>query len=300
MYKKSKIAEAPQEDQPNKKKTDTSFSKVFKAENFNNVLVIAVLVIIGTIIWFAVFDKILVQYLPAWAYLIVLFVSTFIVSTFFSKAVKDDKEKQRKLVKWMPILLVFIFNFLPSLDRANFSPEGEVLNWINIENGMIFHRPSNEIHQDSKGEYFFDPITGDTCRKATEHWREIHDEKSHNDFSTPTYITEYDTLVDKVYSVEDLNEDHYINTHVYGYDINALQNPIIVVINIKGEDDSSVVIARVKKDKKIYASYRNPVVKYKYTKELTTDVDASVAIDIKGDSKARVLLLNKKRVIAQN
>lgn len=290
----------------NKKGTKKNiFTRIIKwwsgPDSFWTYLIITGLVIVSSLIWFNIFEG-LIQYLPPWAHLISLFVSTYIISSFFSKVVGDNEEKKRKLIKWVPILLVFIFNFLPSLDQAKVDSNGETLQWINIENGMIYHRSNNEIHEDRKGEFFFDPINnGDTCRKATEHWRGVY--RKNNPVSKSVYVITYDTVVDKIYTKEDLNKDGYIRTHVYGYDINALENPEIVIINLKGKDDSSVVIARVKKSKKIYASYRNPVARYKYVEKMCTDVAASVAIDINGDSRARVLLLNKKRVrqgLAQN
>jgi hypothetical protein len=256
-------------------------------------LIILGLVIVGSWIWFGFF-KGLIQYLPSWAHLIVLFVSTYVVFSSFSKVVKDSEKKKRKLIKWLPILLVFIFYFLPSLDLAKVDPNGKTLEWINIKNGTTYHRPVYEIHEDSMGKYFFDPRTGDTCRRATDYWKQV--QKRNKPISKSVYITTYDTLVDKVYTVKDLNKDGYIRTHVYGYDINDLDNPEIIVINLKGKDDRSVIIARVKKTKKIYASYRNPIARYKYTDKICQDVDGSVVIDIIGDSKARILLLNQKRV----
>lgn len=291
MKRKPKVAhEGAQSNQEN---TDTKkFAKFLKWFNLKNDIVVAILVIIGSIVWFYLFKN-LIQYLSPWLYLVVLFIATYVVSTFFSKAVKDGEEKKRKLVKWLPILLVFIFHFLPSLDKANYNPEGNTLNWINIENGRTYHRFANEIHKDAKGEYFFDPKTGDTCRRATNYWRLLYKKKNHT--ARRVYTTEYDTLVDKVYSVNDAKKG-YIYTQVYGYDVNSLSNPVIVVINLQGKDDSSVVIAYVDGDKKIYASYRNPVAKYRYTKKICKNIDLSVPIAIKGDSRARVLLLDEKRV----
>ncbi len=144
--------------------------------------------------------------------------------------------------------MVFVFSFLPSLDRANYNPDGQVLNWINIENGMTYHRPVNEIHEDDKGMYFFDPKTGDTCRKATDHWVQVY--KDRNYIPRSVYTTEYDTLVDKVYSVKDANRKGYIRTHVYGYDINNVENPVFVIINLRGEDERSVVTAKVDGEQK--------------------------------------------------
>jgi hypothetical protein len=292
MDKKPKLAEQTG-DQSSKKIGTKEVSRLPKWLTLDNNWIIAGLVIIGSVLWFLLFRN-LIQYLPSWAHLIVLFVSTYVVSSFFSKAVKDGDEKKRKLVKWLPILLVFVFTFLPSLDRANYDPNEEVLNWINIKNGRRYHRPANEIHEDDKGMYFFDPKTGDTCRKATDHWIQVYKDKNYTPRSI--YTTEYDTLVDKVYSVNDANRKGYIRTHVYGYDINNVENPVFVIINLRGEDERSVVTAKVDGEQKIYASYRHPVAKYRYAKKVCKNEDLSIPIDIKGDSKARVLLLNEKRV----
>jgi|GEM_PF-2612695 hypothetical protein len=275
--------------------------KFFKSIPFKNNVVIAVLVIIGTIIWFYFFQN-LIQYLHPWVYLVVLFVATFVVSTFFSKIFKDCEEKKRKLVKWLPILLVFIFHFLPALDRANFDTEGEVLNWINIENGEMFHRPSNDIHEDTKGKYFFDPLTGDTCRKATDHWKEVYRERSHTPVSV--YVTKYDTLINEVYSSRDANSQGVLRTNVYGYDLNKLRNPEIVIINLKEGGANSVVIGHVNTCVDIYASYRNPEARYRYKDRVVKNLDLSIPLTFKGPAtKARVLVLKETRVrqsLAQN
>ena len=252
--------------------------------------IIPVIVIIGTIIWVSMFSS-LIQYMPAWMYWVALFISTFLLSSVFSKIPSDSKTRIKRAIRWLPIVYIFIFVFMPSLDQARFDSRGKELQWINIETGDIFHRAKSKVYEDNKGEYFFDPITGDTCRRATDHWEGVYESKKPN--TKVVYHAVYDTVVDKTYSIQDINKDGYIKTHVYGYDINSLKNPEIVVINYS--NDESVVIARVKKDKKIYASYRNPVASHRYSK-LCQDVDASVAIAIKGNAKARVLLLDKKRV----
>jgi hypothetical protein len=76
------------------------FNKFLKWFNLDNNLVIAFLVIIGTIIWFLLFQG-LIQYLHPWVYIAVLFISTYIVSTFCSKVFKDSEEKKKKLTKWL-------------------------------------------------------------------------------------------------------------------------------------------------------------------------------------------------------
>ena len=279
------------QDPENQKKDDKKFEKFQNyLKKFDN-YIIAVAVLVASFIWFSVF-KGLVQYMPVWAYLPLLFISTLVVSSFFSKIPSESQDRKRRLIKWLPILLVFVFHFLPALDMAKVSNSGEKLEWINIENGKNYHRPANKVHEDGKGKYFFDPITGDTCRKATDRWNQEKIKKPQPKYS---YTNVYDTIVDKIYTSADINRKGYISTHVYGYDINQLENPEVVVINLTGKDDNSVILAYVEKDV-IYASYRNPVARYRYTKTLCKNVGVSVPIEIKGDSKARVLLLDKKRV----
>ncbi|MFP4514528.1 MAG: hypothetical protein ACLFNO_00805 [Parcubacteria group bacterium] len=298
MSKRPKLAhEVGKTTETESKKTSKKekLIKFFQWPGFKNNVVIAILVIIGTIIWFYTFQN-LIQYMAPWLYLVVLFVATFVVSTFFSRIFNDHEQKKRKLVKWLPILLVFVFHFLPSLDRANFNPNGDVLNWINIENGEIFHRPSNEIHEDNKGEYFFDPITGDTCRKATDHWLEVYREK--NPASMSVYVTEYDTLINEIYSSHDANSEGILRTNVYGYDLNKLESPEIVIINLKSKGaQNSVVIGHVNTCVDIYASYRQPEARYKYKDKVVKNLDLSIPLTFKGPAtKAQVLVLEKTMV----
>jgi len=300
MNKKPKVAHEGV--QSNKNKTDTKkMDKFLKWFNLKYNIVIAILVIIGSIIWFSFFKN-LIQYMHPWLYLVMLFIATYVVSTFFSKAVKDGEEKKRKLVKWLPILLVFVFHFLPSLDRANFSPEGNTLNWINIENGTTYHRFANEIHEDAKGEYFFDPQTGDTCRKNTDHWIQVYKKKNY--IPKSVYVTEYDTLFNETYSSQNADREGVLYTNVYGYDLNKLENPEVVIINLKTGDENSVVIGHVNTCVKIYASYRQSEARYRYKDKIVKNLELSIPLTFKGSAtKAQVLVLEKKRVrqvLAQN
>jgi len=169
-------------------------SKIKKID-FKNIFVVGAITVIATLIWLYFFES-LIHFLPNWIYLGVLFLSTFIVFTFFSKIFEDEDEKKRKVVKWTPILVVFVIVFLPSLDKANFNEEGKILNWVNIENGKRYHRPASEVYEDSKGRYFFDPKTGDTCRLATERW--LKTVKQKKGVNVVTYVSVYETIVDKI------------------------------------------------------------------------------------------------------
>jgi hypothetical protein len=298
MNKKPKVAHENHERaeaQSNQNKTGTKkIDKFLRWFSLENNIVIAILVIIGSIIWFSFFKN-LIQYLEPWLYLVVLFVATYVISTFFSKAVKDGEGKKRKLVKWLPILLVFIFHFLPVLDRANFNSEGEILNWINIENGTIYHRSSNEIHEDINGDYFFDPVTGDTCRRATNHWRMVYKKKNYTPKSV--YITKYDTLFNEIYSSQNADREGVLYTDVYGYDLNKLENPEVIIINLRTGNENSVVIGHVNTCVKIYASCRNPVARYRYKDKVTKNLELSIPLTFKGAAtKAQVLVLEKKGV----
>jgi hypothetical protein len=289
------------QDPENQKKDDKKFEKFQNyLKKFDN-YIIAVAVLVASFIWFSVF-KGLVQYMPVWAYLPLLFISTLVVSSFFSKIPSESQDRKRRLIKWLPILLVFVFHFLPALDMAKVSNSGEKLEWINIENGKNYHRPANKVHEDGKGEYFFDPITGDTCRKATNYWREVYRERSHTPVSV--YVTKYDTLINEVYSSRDANSQGVLRTNVYGYDLNKMRNPEIVITNLKDGDESSVVIGHVNTCVDIYASYRNPEARYRYKTQVVKNLDLSIPLTFKGSAtKARVLVLEETRVrqnLAQN
>ena len=254
-----------------------------------------------TLLWVYIFENMLVQYVPSWLYILSLLVATFIVATLFSNAFSQDD--QRKAVKRTPFVVIIIIQFLPLIDMAKFDEAGTTLEWINIENGATYHRPANKTNKDSKGEYFFDPRSGDTCRRATDHWLEVYEEKNY----TPrrVYVITYDTLINEVYSARDADKDGVLRTNVYGYDLNKLENPEVVIINLKTGDENSVVIGHVNTCKYIYASYRQPEARYKYKDRVTKNLETSIPLTFKGhySTKAQVLVLDKKRVrqsLAQN
>lgn len=261
---------------------------------FFHPIALAVYSVIATFFWVSFFENQLVQYVPTWVYIASLFVSTFILFTFLSKAFAEDD--QRRAVKWTPIVLILILQFLPLIDMAKFDKSGETLQWINIENGTNYHRPVNEIHEDNKGEYFFDPINGDTCRKATDHWKQV--EKRKNPVSKSVHITTYDTLINEVYSSHDADKEGVLYTNVYGYDLNKLNNPEIVITNLRTGGKNSVVIGHVNTCVDIYASYRQPEARYKYKDQVTEKLNLSIPLTFKGKSeiKVQVLVLETQRV----
>ncbi|HKK54416.1 MAG TPA: hypothetical protein VJ926_02775 [Patescibacteria group bacterium] len=253
---------------------------------------------------------ILVKYLMTYVYetegirITAIILITFITATIAARAFKDSMVK--KIIYAVSVLaVIFVFLLPEKLSSAFYDEEGTPLMWINTQNGSTYERAAYDVKVDELGDFFIDPQTGDTCRRATNHWVQVYKDKNYTPSSVheSVYVTEYDTLIDKVYSVKDANSKGFIRTHVYGYDINNVENPVIVIINLKGKDERSVVTAKVDGDQKIYASYKYPVVKHRYSEKICKNLDLSIPIDIKGDSKARVLLLNEKRVrqvLAQN
>jgi hypothetical protein len=101
-----------------------------------------------------------------WAKLLITAISILFIFLILGASFKGENRVARMVI-FLAIFILFHVFVVSRFNLRNFDENSKSLRWINTVSRRIYRKSISAIFEDRWGEYFLDPQTGDTCRRAT-------------------------------------------------------------------------------------------------------------------------------------